>query len=289
MVVVVVVVSLPSCHFSRVKQRRRRLVQNATISGDVYIHPSAKVHPTAKIGPNISISVNARIGAGVTCVPRQLGAVMVVDFAVADVAVVVRLNSLLRFDAKNGNSTSFRPDVNERDLKGESALSLAVKFGNVDSVQVLIESGSTIDNKNDRFLHETAASGQVDLMEILCLGYVDIDLNSVNSQNQTALHVATIHGHVEALQFLLSIGSDPDITDSNGWTPLHFIRRCPYDARRGGGGVTVVVVVVMSTVVTASLVGAVGVVVLWSSKMGCGYCWCCSGGGGETLVMVRCC
>lgn len=38
--------------------------KNATISGDVFIHPSAKVHPTAKIGPNVSISANARIGAG---------------------------------------------------------------------------------------------------------------------------------------------------------------------------------------------------------------------------------
>eukprot|EP01018_Ginkgo_biloba_P035576 Gb_12674 [translate_table: standard] len=39
-------------------------VANATIVGDVYIHPSAKVHSTAKIGPNVSISANARIGAG---------------------------------------------------------------------------------------------------------------------------------------------------------------------------------------------------------------------------------
>ncbi|XP_039011059.1 mannose-1-phosphate guanyltransferase alpha-like [Hibiscus syriacus] len=39
--------------------------KNATIIGDVYIHPSAKVHPSAKIGPNVSISANARIGAGV--------------------------------------------------------------------------------------------------------------------------------------------------------------------------------------------------------------------------------
>ncbi|KAJ4712256.1 putative Mannose-1-phosphate guanyltransferase [Melia azedarach] len=39
--------------------------KNATIIGDVYVHPSAKVHPTAKIGPNVSISANARVGAGV--------------------------------------------------------------------------------------------------------------------------------------------------------------------------------------------------------------------------------
>ncbi|KAF2316244.1 hypothetical protein GH714_041585 [Hevea brasiliensis] len=39
--------------------------RNASIIGDVYIHPSAKVHPTAKIGPNVSVSANVRVGAGV--------------------------------------------------------------------------------------------------------------------------------------------------------------------------------------------------------------------------------
>ncbi|KAL0357554.1 UNVERIFIED_CONTAM: Mannose-1-phosphate guanyltransferase alpha [Sesamum calycinum] len=39
-------------------------IKKATITGNVYIHPSTKVHPTAKIGPNVSISANARIGAG---------------------------------------------------------------------------------------------------------------------------------------------------------------------------------------------------------------------------------
>ncbi|RXH96273.1 hypothetical protein DVH24_008777 [Malus domestica] len=38
--------------------------KSASITGDVYVHPSAKVHPTAKIGPNVSISANARIGPG---------------------------------------------------------------------------------------------------------------------------------------------------------------------------------------------------------------------------------
>ncbi|XP_060190647.1 uncharacterized protein LOC132619909 [Lycium barbarum] len=44
---------------------------NATIVGDVYIHPSAKVYSTAKIGPNVSISANVRVAAGarlVSCI-----------------------------------------------------------------------------------------------------------------------------------------------------------------------------------------------------------------------------
>ncbi|KAJ7956288.1 putative Mannose-1-phosphate guanyltransferase [Quillaja saponaria] len=59
--------------------------KNATIIGDVYIHPSAKVHPTAKIGPNVSISANARIGAGA----RLISCIILDDVAIAENAVVL--------------------------------------------------------------------------------------------------------------------------------------------------------------------------------------------------------
>ncbi|KAJ8543341.1 hypothetical protein K7X08_005864 [Anisodus acutangulus] len=139
-----------------------------------------------------------------------------------------QLNSLLSFAAKNGNSHCISTlievgaDVNRRDSDGDSVMSLAVKSGNLDSVQVLIESGYTIDNSADRFLHYASAMDRMDLMEILCLGYADIDLNSIDSQGRTPLHIATGHGHVEVIQFLVSVGSNPDMLDSQGWTPLHF-------------------------------------------------------------------
>ncbi|KAM3356058.1 hypothetical protein P3S68_022772 [Capsicum galapagoense] len=139
-----------------------------------------------------------------------------------------QLDSLLKSAAKNGNSHCISAlieagaDVNKRHSDGDSVMSLAVRSGNLDSVQVLIESGYSIDNSADRFLHYAAAMDRVDLMEILCLGYADIDLNSTDSQGRTPLHIAAIHGYVEVLQFLVSVGSDPDILDSQGWTPLHF-------------------------------------------------------------------
>ncbi|XP_060182090.1 protein VAPYRIN-LIKE-like [Lycium barbarum] len=139
-----------------------------------------------------------------------------------------QLDSLLKSAAKNGNShfisalVEAGADVNRRDSDGKSAMSLAVKSGSIDSVQVLIESGYTIDNSADRFLHVASAMDRVDLMEILCLGYADIDLNSIDFQGRTPLHIASIHGHVEVIQFLVSVGSDTDMLDSQGWTPLHF-------------------------------------------------------------------
>ncbi|XP_078164079.1 uncharacterized protein LOC144559037 [Carex rostrata] len=59
--------------------------KNATVTGDVYIHPSAKVHPSAKIGPNVSISANARIGAGV----RLISCIILDDVEIMENAVVL--------------------------------------------------------------------------------------------------------------------------------------------------------------------------------------------------------
>ena len=39
---------------------------------------------------------------------------------------------------------------------------------------------------------------------------------------QTAIHVAALHGNVEAMAALLDMGADPDVENSRGSTPLHF-------------------------------------------------------------------
>ncbi|XP_075085804.1 uncharacterized protein LOC107767406 isoform X1 [Nicotiana tabacum] len=59
--------------------------KNATIVGDVYIHPSAKVHSTAKIGPNVSISANVRVAAGA----RLISCIILDDVEIKENAVVM--------------------------------------------------------------------------------------------------------------------------------------------------------------------------------------------------------
>lgn len=59
--------------------------KDATIVGDVYIHPSAKVHSTAKIGPNVSISANVRIGPGV----RLVNCIILDDVEIQENALVM--------------------------------------------------------------------------------------------------------------------------------------------------------------------------------------------------------
>lgn len=139
-----------------------------------------------------------------------------------------QLNSLLRTSAKYANSyfvsslIDSGADVNSRDIERQSAMSLAVKSGDINTVRVLIESGYAIDNTVDRFLHDAAAMNRLDLIKILCLGYADIDMNSVDSKGRIPLHLAAIQGNLELLQFLVSVGSDADAGDDKGWTPLHY-------------------------------------------------------------------
>ncbi|XP_027174073.1 uncharacterized protein LOC113773636 [Coffea eugenioides] len=142
-----------------------------------------------------------------------------------------QLTSLLRCSARRGNADvasaliEAGADVNDRDEEGQSAMSLAVKSGNIGVVQVLIESGYSMEHSVDLFLHDAAAMNRLDILEILCLGYSDIDMNSTDSRGQTALHLAAHHGHLDVVRFLVSEGSDPDVVDGKGWAPLHYATR----------------------------------------------------------------
>ncbi|OMO77837.1 hypothetical protein CCACVL1_14798 [Corchorus capsularis] len=113
-------------------------------------------------------------------------------------------------------------DVNEKDSKGRSLISLAVQAGDFDVANVLISSGCQIDNSVDHVLQYAAAINRVDLIELLFKAYKNIlDLNSVALCGRTPIHVAASQGYTEVIQFCLSVGGNPEILDVNGCTPLH--------------------------------------------------------------------
>ncbi|KAF7804797.1 ankyrin repeat domain-containing protein 50-like [Senna tora] len=112
-------------------------------------------------------------------------------------------------------------DVNFRDSDAKSLIPLAVRVGEIHILKLLLASGCSPNHSVDSSLHEAAAMNRVDLMEALSESFGNKEINSVNSEGRTPIHVAALHGHVEAIQFCVSNGGNPNLADYEGWTPLH--------------------------------------------------------------------
>ncbi|XP_071720324.1 protein VAPYRIN-LIKE-like [Rutidosis leptorrhynchoides] len=138
------------------------------------------------------------------------------------------LTSLLKPAAMSGSSyvvsslLDSGADVNKRDLDNDSVIYLAVKSGDIDTIRVVVESGCEVDQENDRLLHVAASMNRVDIMEVLCMGYLDLDVNQVDSKGQTPLHIGASYGYVEVLEFLITLGCDPNLVDHSGWSSVHW-------------------------------------------------------------------
>ncbi|KAF2316247.1 hypothetical protein GH714_041588 [Hevea brasiliensis] len=94
--------------------------RNASIIGDVYIHPSAKVHPTAKIGPNVSVSANVRVGAGV----RLISCIILDDVEIQENAVV--MHSIIGWKSSLGRWSRVQADGDYNTKLGITILGEAV-------------------------------------------------------------------------------------------------------------------------------------------------------------------
>ena len=74
----------------------------------------------------------------------------------------------------------------------------------------------------DLVLHEAASMNRIDFMEFLLDSFRgELDVNSVNSNGETPIHAAANRGHVDAIEFCVSIGVNPNAVDFNGSTALH--------------------------------------------------------------------
>ncbi|KAL1022513.1 hypothetical protein UPYG_G00028690 [Umbra pygmaea] len=78
--------------------------------------------------------------------------------------------------------------------------------------------GSNTSQFKPKSLFDAAATGDLSqLLELLNA----IDVHTINSANETLLHIAAEHGHLSIIELLLDRGAQLDISDSEGRTPLH--------------------------------------------------------------------
>ncbi|XP_045826697.1 protein VAPYRIN-LIKE-like [Trifolium pratense] len=113
-------------------------------------------------------------------------------------------------------------DASLTDSNGRSLIPSAIRTGKLDVLKLLVASGSRINDSVDFVLHEAAVLDRIDIVKFLLeIFSEELDVNSTNTESKTPIHVAAMEGHVSVIQFLVSIGANPNAVDSQKWTPLH--------------------------------------------------------------------
>jgi len=73
----------------------------------------------------------------------------------------------------------------------------------------------------ENLLHRAASEGNaVVVSELLASEYRN--LSAKNHESRTAVHLASLHGHLEVLKLLLKYGAKANYSDSEGFTALHY-------------------------------------------------------------------
>ncbi|XP_039478411.1 serine/threonine-protein phosphatase 6 regulatory ankyrin repeat subunit A-like [Oreochromis aureus] len=133
------------------------------------------------------------------------------------------------------NNNDQHIDVDAQDSNGQTPLMLAVLSGHTDCVYSLLSQGASVENQ-DRWgrtaLHRGAVTGQEECVEALLQRGASVSVKDI--RGRSPLHLASASGRVGALGTLLQATSTSHshthLTDSKGYTPLHWACYNGYDA-----------------------------------------------------------
>jgi ankyrin repeat protein len=126
-------------------------------------------------------------------------------------------------DASAGSTVSV--DIDARDATSKSAAALACLYGRVSALRLLLEAGAdagAADEDGKQLLH-LAVAGGAEAVRVLveCCGSA-VQLDALDAQGQTALHLAAIYeGKADVARVLLDTGARIDIVNKAGHMPLH--------------------------------------------------------------------
>lgn len=105
----------------------------------------------------------------------------------------------------------------------ESLMSLAIRVGSIQAVKLLEAFSCNIDKS---VLHEVATMDRIDTMKFVLERYgndgKELDVDAVDSEGRTTIHVVVREGHTRVIRFCVTMGGNPNRVDSKGWTPLYY-------------------------------------------------------------------
>lgn len=120
-------------------------------------------------------------------------------------------------------------DINVTDNEGKTALILACENGCSDSVHVLLTYNVDVNvrekNNGATALFYAARRGDVVMTKKLIMSGAELD--ALNREHQTALHIASYYGHTAVVELLLFAGANPNVISRGreGKTPLMYAAR----------------------------------------------------------------
>ncbi|XP_072031055.1 dynein axonemal heavy chain 12-like [Amphiura filiformis] len=104
-----------------------------------------------------------------------------------------------------------------------SSVGHAARIGNVSALTKLIQSGSSVDVKDNRGwtpLHEAAAHGQLKCVQLLIPHLEVDDINCRSFEGETPLWLAAKKGHHPVVLTLVETAADPNISNNEEGSPL---------------------------------------------------------------------
>ena len=142
-------------------------------------------------------------------------------------------------------------DINVRGNYGDTPLSSAARYGDLEMVQVLLDYKANVDARDyggwapihavsiglDFILHNIPQS-PADVTQLLLEH--DADVNTLNNNGRTPLQIAAANGTIDVVRVLLEHGANVGAQDSEGITALHLAAYCRALIMRNKGDVDIV-------------------------------------------------
>lgn len=114
-------------------------------------------------------------------------------------------------------------EINKQDEQGLNAFWIAARCGHGDIMRVLAEHGIDIyntDEKGNNALHLSAKfKDRFNILKMLVISRYDLDL--INSDGDTATHIAAQKGNLKHLQCLVDAGAEYNMLNKHLLSPLY--------------------------------------------------------------------